>query len=96
VLRDTPFPQFAALSVEIHGGEYGACGCCRRAPKDERNMDRDHGHDRSEITFGKARGLACPGDYGCNRLMARLTLEKARQIVGYLERVENHYAREGQ
>lgn len=54
-------------------------------------MDRDHGHDKTEVTYGKPRGLACPGDWGCNKLMSRLTLEKARQIVAYLERAEAHY-----
>jgi hypothetical protein len=92
VLRDTPFEQFARLSQEIHGGNLYDCGCCGRSPKDARNMDRDHGHDPRESSYGKARGLACPGDWGCNKLMSRLTLEKARQIVAYLERVEAHYA----
>jgi hypothetical protein len=91
VLRDLVFEDFARLSQEIHGGEYGACGVCGRLPKDTRNMDREHGHDPSEVSFGRVRGLACPGNQGCNAVMARLTLARARQIVAYLERVEAFY-----
>ena len=92
VIRDTPFPDFAALSVLIHGGNYGACAVCGKEPKDTRNMDRDHGHDRSEASYGRARGLACPGDWGCNKIMSRINLTRARQIVAYLERVEAYYS----
>jgi hypothetical protein len=53
-------------------------------------MDRDHDH-----LTGLPRGLACPGNQGCNALMpSQLTLERARLIVGYLERVEAYRARE--
>ena len=51
----------------------------------------------SELTIhdhltGLPRGLACPGNQGCNALMpSQLTLERARLIVSYLERVENYY-----
>ena len=89
-----PFQHFARLSQEIHGGEYGACGVCGKLPKDTRNMDREHGHDPRESSYGKPRGIACPGHHGCNAKMARLTLEEARAIVAYLERVEAFYARE--
>lgn len=79
--------------MAIHGRDR-ECGVCGREPHDLRNMDRDHGHDRTESSYGKPRGLACPGDWGCNKLMSRLTLAKARQIVAYLERVEAFYAQE--
>ena len=89
-LRDDSFEHYRAINKQIHGQDI-ECGCCGRAPSDVRNMDRDHGHDRTESSYGKPRGLACPGDWGCNKLMSRLTLAKARQIVAYLERVEAFY-----
>ena len=98
-LRDDPYEVFRALNDEIHGPAFGPewqadnCGVCGAAPKGTRNMDREHGHDRSELSYGKPRGLACPGDWGCNKVMSRLTLERARAIVAYLERVEAHYAK---
>jgi hypothetical protein len=86
-LRDTPFPKFAALSVEIHGGELGDCAVCGRGPSENRNPDRDHCH-----RTGRARGLAC---VRCNReLLRNSTLEEARAVVAYLERVEAFYAQE--
>lgn len=89
-LRDVSFAEYARLNELIHGqGEN--CGVCGKPPKDTRNLDRDHGHDKAEITYGKPRGLACPGDHGCNKVMARVSLERARLIVAYLERVENYY-----
>ena len=46
-------------------------------------MDRDHDH-----VTGLPRGLACPGNQGCNALMPKqLTLERALAIVAYLQRV---------
>lgn len=97
-LRDDNYTVYREVNAAIHGGAFGGewqpddCGVCGAAPKSAaRNMDREHGHDRSEPTFGKPRGLACPGDWGCNALMARLTLRKAREIVGYLERCEAFY-----
>lgn len=97
-LRDDDYPTFRAFNAEVHAAAFDGdwtpdnCGCCGVAPKGTRHMDREHGHDRSELSYGRPRGLACPGDWGCNRLMSRLTLAKARQIVAYLERVEAHYA----
>lgn len=99
-LRDDDFPVYRELNDLIHGPAFGGewqadnCGVCGSSPKGLRNMDRDHGHDRSESSYGKPRGLACPGDWGCNKVMSRLTLRRAREIVAYLERVEAYYARE--
>lgn len=92
-LRDHDFDHYRQINMEIHGRDR-ECGVCGREPHDLRNMDRDHGHDRTESSYGKPRGLACPGDWGCNKLMSRLTLARARQIVAYLERVEAFYAQE--
>lgn len=89
-LRDHPYADYLVLNGVIHGA--GAeCACCGREPKDTRHMDRDHGHDKTEITYGKPRGLLCPGDWGCNRMMSRLTLERARAVVAYLERAEAYW-----
>lgn len=86
VLRDLGYEDWAALSVMIHGGELYACGVCGRPPKERRNNDRDHDH-----RTGLARGLACPL---CNKeLLRHSTLEEARAVVAYLERVNAHYAR---
>jgi hypothetical protein len=87
------------VNFNIHGGDdynlsHGflikeTCGVCGRKPSETRRHDRDHDH-----RTGKPRGLAC---FRCNReLLRNTTLEEARLVVAYLERVENHYAREGQ
>jgi hypothetical protein len=86
-LRDTPYDRFAQLSVEIHGGEYEACGVCGKLKPETHKHDRDHDH--REI---RARGLAC---VRCNReLLRNTTLEEARLVVAYLERVQAFYAAE--
>ncbi len=79
-LRDMAYKAWAELSVEIHGGELEACGVCGRMPSDNRHHDRDHDHET-----GKPRGLACGGDFGCNRMMPRtLTAERAREAAAAL------------
>lgn len=86
VLRDMTFEQFETLSYEIHGraAELGACGVCGRHAGENRRLDRDHDH-----RTGEARGLCC---VRCNReLLRNTTLDEARQVVAYLERVEAHY-----
>jgi hypothetical protein len=61
---------------------------CGKPRSQERHHDRDHDH-----TTGLPRGLACPGNQGCNALMPRwLTAARARAIADYLERVEAYYA----
>jgi hypothetical protein len=89
-LRDDGYPVYEATNERIHGpaftGEWtpDCCGVCGKPPTTERHMDRDHDH-----VSGLPRGLACPGNQGCNALMPRqLTLGRARLIVAYLERVE--------
>jgi hypothetical protein len=96
-LRDDPYPRYVEVNETIHGPAFewalgawtpDSCGVCGKAPTTMRHMDRDHDH-----VTGLPRGLACPGNTGCNALMPRqLTLERARLIVGYLERVEAYYA----
>lgn len=84
VLRDTSYPDYALLSVLIHGGDKDACGVCGRPMGENRRHDRDHDH-----RTGKARGLACTR---CNReLLRNSTLAEARMVVEYLERVEAFY-----
>lgn len=81
-LRDVPYPEWERISFEIHGTvwEYGACGVCGRMPIGNRH-DRDHDHDTGQI-----RGLACTGDFGCNRMMPRkLTAERARVLAQLLD-----------
>lgn len=89
VLRDVGYKEWEATSYEIHGRavELGACGVCGRQPSESRpHHDRDHDHRTGEV-----RGLAC---FRCNReLLRHSTLEEARAVVAYLERVEAHYGR---
>lgn len=89
-LRDDPYSVYEQVNAELHGpahdGEWtpDCCGVCGKPPSTARHMDRDHDH----IT-GKPRGLACPGNTGCNALMPKqLDLARARLIVAYLERVQ--------
>ncbi len=85
-LRDDSYAVYDRVNQEIHGAEPDHCGVCGKPPSTARHMDRDHDH----IT-GLPRGLACPGNQGCNALMPRqLDLARARLIVAYLERVEAH------
>jgi DNA-directed RNA polymerase subunit RPC12/RpoP len=64
VLHTMGYEDWAALSVMIHGGDLYACGACGKPPAEGRKHDRDHDH-----RTGLARGLACPGNSGCNYLM---------------------------
>jgi hypothetical protein len=89
-LRDDSYLEYVAVNARLHASGFDGdwhpdhCGVCGKPPSTERHMDRDHDH-----TTGLPRGLACPGNSGCNALMPRqLTLERARLIVAYLERVE--------
>jgi hypothetical protein len=87
-LRDDSYSHYENVNAELHGPAFGGewtpdcCGVCGKPPSTARHMDRDHDHET-----GLPRGLACPGNQGCNALMPRqLTLERARLIVAYLER----------
>lgn len=89
-LRDDSYAVYEQVNGELHGPAFGGewtpdcCGVCGKQPSTTRHMDRDHDH-----VTGRPRGLACPGNTGCNALMPKqLTLPRARAIVAYLERVE--------
>lgn len=89
-LRDDPYEVYRQVNAELHGKAFGGewtpdcCGVCGKPPSTSRHMDRDHDH-----LTGKPRGLACPGNTGCNALMPRqLTLKRARMIVRYLEEAQ--------
>jgi hypothetical protein len=76
--------DFEELNGMIHGTSGNRCACCSRL-LDMAGANRDHDH-----RTGWARGLTC---YRCNHQLLRFhTLESARMIVGYLERVERYYA----
>lgn len=84
-LRDLSYERFVEVNEAIHGqGEN--CGVCGGPPSESnRRLDRDHDH-----RTGLPRGLA---HVRCNReLLRNSTLEEARAVVAYLERVELHYA----
>ena len=96
-LRDQTYAEYVALNAEIHAFQVQsrfyvepdaeACGVCGKPRSETRRHDRDHDH-----RTGLARGLAC---VRCNReLLRNSTLEEARAVVAYLERVEAFYARE--
>jgi hypothetical protein len=75
ILRDG-YEPFNRAAREIHGVTDESCCVCGKPRTQERHHDRDHDH----IT-GLARGLACPGDNGCNVLMAKwVTPATARGI----------------
>lgn len=84
-LRDDSYLRYLEVNLTIHGVTDEACGVCGKPRSQERRHDRDHDH-----VTGLPRGLAC---VYCNKHMPRgLTLELARLIVAYLERVESYYA----
>lgn len=64
VLRGDTYPVFVQAAREIHGVTDESCCVCGKPRSQERRHDRDHDH-----RTGKPRGLACPGNTGCNVLM---------------------------
>lgn len=84
-LRDDPYAHYCEISRLIHNVTDESCCVCRKPRSQERHHDRDHDH-----VTGNPRGLAC---VYCNKHMPRgLTLELARLIVAYYERVDTYYA----
>ena len=98
---DNGYEAFRDFNQRVHGPAFGPewqpddCGACGKRSNPERLHDRDHGHRKAEHSYGKMRGLACPGDSGCNMLMKGLTAVRARQLADYLERAEAENAKEG-
>jgi hypothetical protein len=93
-LRDDPYPTYEAINGLIHGKAhdepwtYDCCGVCGKPASTARHNDRDHDH-----LTGNPRGLACPGNRGCNALMPSwMTAERAELIAAYLHRVEEFYS----
>ena len=74
-LRDNTYEDYAVVNTVVHGRAFGGewdghcCGVCGKPPSQDRRHDRDHGHRRGSVDYGRMRGLACPGDLGCNVLM---------------------------
>lgn len=84
-LRDDSYAVYARVAAEAHGVTDESCCVCGRLRHESMHHHRDHDH-----VTGMPRGIVC---FQCNKLMPRLlTVERARLIVAYLERVEAHYA----
>lgn len=78
VLREGYAP-FVEAATTIHGVTDESCCnyACAKPRTLERRNDRDHDH-----RTGEARGLLCPGDNGCNVLLAKwITAATARGIA---------------
>lgn len=67
VLQGDTYPLFVQAAREIHGVTDESCCVCGKPRSQDRRHDRDHFH-RGPFK-GKPRGLACPGNTGCNVLM---------------------------
>jgi hypothetical protein len=63
-LRDDSYKVYVQAAREIHGVNDESCCVCGKPRSQERRHDRDHDH-----RTGLPRGLACPGNQGCNVLM---------------------------
>ena len=88
-LRDDSYEVYVEANRQIHGVTDESCGCCGKPRGQERRHDRDHGHLKGDLAYGKPRGLAC---VSCNRLMPReLDEERARLVYLYLRRVRKFY-----
>jgi hypothetical protein len=86
-LRDQTWADYDRVNAAVHGIEDGSCAVCGRPEHESMHHHREHDH-----VTGLPRGLVC---FQCNQLMPRLlTLERARLVVAYLERVEAYYRQE--
>jgi len=89
-LRDDSYETYVTINRDIHGARFEQCALCGKPKPETYRHERDHGHKRDERSFGKPRGLLCTY---CNKeLVGHLSLEEARAVVMYLERVERYYA----
>ena len=64
VLRDHPYEDYVQIARDVHGVTDEACCACGKPRAQERRHDRDHDH-----RLNRMRGLLCPADIGCNRLL---------------------------
>ena len=81
--QDT-YETYLQVAREIHGVTDESCCVCGRPRKQETRHHREHDH-----RTGLPRGIAC---FRCNKeLLRHATLEQARLVVAYLERVERFY-----
>lgn len=91
---DNSYEAFRDFNERVHGPAFGPewqpddCGCCGKPPGGRGNHDRDHGHRKGEHSYGKMRGLACPGHGGCNMKMKGFTARELRLMADYMERAE--------
>jgi hypothetical protein len=79
-LRDDSYAVYVQVARDAHGVTDESCCVCGRPRHESMRHHRDHDH-----VTGQPRGIVC---FQCNQLMPRLlTLERARLVVAYLERV---------
>jgi hypothetical protein len=79
-LRDDSYAVYVQVAQDVHGVTDESCCVCGRPRHESMKHHRDHDH-----VNGQPRGIVC---FQCNQLMPRLlTLERARLVVAYLERV---------
>ena len=91
-LRDDSYDVYVLMNARIHGYYDAECAVCGKPKPEQRRHDRDHDHRAGSPSYGKPRGLACTR---CNKeLLRNSTLEEARAVVAYLERVEAYYRQE--
>lgn len=64
MLRDHPYADYLEIAATIHGVTDESCCACGKPRAQERHHDRDHDH-----RLNRMRGLLCPADIGCNRLL---------------------------
>lgn len=82
-LRDDGYAVYVQAARDIHGVTDESCCVCGKPRSQERRHDRDHDH----IT-GKPRGLACPGNRGCNVLMLPWITAGVAEAIAYAKRNE--------